>query len=271
MNTVNWHTENKRWWINSHSAFSDWEKDPTLYTSLSNDEKQDYWNCFVFTMVWYDERGTELPIDIASIRTAYGSVEDNIDRFLPWTMLSLMEEWFVDKNWWPSYNYEDIFILDETAKHYLRVHSLTASNSQAVWWIISQTEQQFSELAEKIGDLFYDGLADVFEGLSQTITPTASIQIIKAKQHASTAWEICKPYISEKTNPKHKTNVAGMDNKTLWNRIGKLDNNTLKSLLELLWNKIHIDGLADQGRWRKKLATELFSCSESLLNASKEL
>lgn len=239
------------------------EEKQTYLNSKSEDFKQDYWDKKICWSWWHSD-SEDFPINFSEYRQHHLHIEPNLDRFIPWMMAALEDLWF-------SWTLEDIFILDETAEHYLRVHSLTASNSQVVWWIISQTEQQFAELAEKIGDLLYDGLADVFEGLSQTITPTASIQILKARQHASTAWEICKPYISEKTNPKHKTNVAGMDNKMLWNRLGKLDNNTLKSLLELIWNKINNDGLADQGRWRKKLATELFSCSESLLNASKEL
>jgi hypothetical protein len=239
------------------------EEKQTYLNSKSEEFKQDYWDKQICWSWWHSD-SEDFPINFSEYRKHHLHIEPNIDRFIPWMMAALEDLWF-------SWTLEDIFILDEPAQHYLRVHSLTANNSQAVWWIISQTEQQFVELAEKVGDLLYDGLAEVLEWLSQTITPTVSVHIIQAKQHASTAWEICKPFISKKTNPKHKTNVAGMDNKTLWDRVGKLDNATLKSLLGLLWNKIHTDGLADQGRWRKKLATELFSCSESILNASKEL
>lgn len=265
MNTVE--TSNpqpKRWWMTSNNAFSNWESNHSLYTNLSDEEKQDYWNCFVFTIVWYDGRGTELPIDIIHIKEVYKSVESDLNRFLPWTMASLVEEWF-------DYDYNDVFTLDESAKHYLRIHSLTAANSQAVEWLVSQTEQQYIELAEKIGDLFYDALADVLEGISEITSSEISSCLKKATEHVQNAWEICKPYINEKTNPKHKTNVVWIENKILGNRIGKLDNKTLNKFLKSLWEKIHRDWLADEWRWRKKLATELLACSESLTDASKML
>ncbi len=254
MNNVETSNTQKRWWMTSNSAFSNWENDHSLYTNLSDDEKQDYWNCFVFSMVWYDGRGTELPIDIAHIKQSYQSVETDLNRFLPWTIESLIEEWF-------DYNYSDVFVLDESAERYLRIHWLTTWNSQTVEWIVSQTEQQYIELAEKVGDLFYDALADVLDGISETTLPEISSNLKKASEHIQNAWEICKPYINEKTNPKHKTNVVGMDNKILWNRIGKLDTKTLKQFLVFLWEKIHKDWLADEWRWRKKLATELFESS----------
>ena len=261
MNTVE--TSNpqpKRWWMTSNNAFSNWESNHSLYTNLSDEEKQDYWNCFVFTMVWHDGRGTELPIDIVHIKEVYKPVESDLNRFLPWTMISLAEEWF-------DYDYNDVFTLDESAKHYLQIHSLTALNSQAVEWLVSQTEQQYIELAEKIGDLFYDALADVLRWISESTSPEISSSILRASEHSQNAWEICKPYINEKTNPKHKTDIAGMGNKELWNRIGKLDSKTLKHFLKLLWEKIHRDWLADEWRWRKKLATELFETSKSILSA----
>jgi hypothetical protein len=239
------------------------EEKQAYLNSKSEDFKQDYWDKKI-CWSWWHSNSEDFPINFSEYRQQYLHIEPNIDRFILWMMAALEDLWF-------SWTIEDIFILDKPAQHYLRVHSLTAGNSQAVGWIISQTEQQFIELAEKIGDLFYDGLAEVLEWLSETITPSLSNYIAQARNQASTAWDICKPYINEKTNPKHKTNVAGMDNKTLWNRIGKLDNTTLKNLLDLLWKKIYNDGLADQGRWRKKLATALFWCSESLLNTSKEL
>lgn len=238
-------------------------KQQAYINSNSDDFKQNYWNNYICTHWWRDDSDM-FPLDLKVFRVQHAHIEPNFDRFIPWVMAALEDLWF-------SWTIDSIFTLDESAKHYLRVHLLTAANSQAVEWIVSQTEQQYIELAEKVGDLFYDALADVLQGISETTSPEVSSNLQKASEHIQNAWEICKPYINEKTNPKHKTDVAWMDNKLLGNRLGKLDSKTLKQFLTLLWDKINRDGLADEWRGRKKLATELFETSQAILDASSSI
>lgn len=137
-------------------------------------------------------------------------------------------------------------------------------------WVLSNQEEQFSELAEKIWDLFYDALAEVLVGISETAMDIATY-MKQAWEHTQNAWEICKPFINKRTNPKHTVNVGGMNNATLGQSIGKLDKQSLKQFLKLLWDKIYKDGLADEWRWRKKLATELFETSKSILWAQASI
>lgn len=238
-------------------------KQQAYLNSDSDDFKQSYWDKYICTHWWRDDSDL-FPLDLNEFKLRYANIEPNFDRFIPWIMVALEDLWF-------SWTIDSIFTLDESAKHYLRIHSLTASNSQAVEWLVSQTEQQYSELAEKIGDLFYDALGDVLRWISESTSPEVSSSILRAIEHSQNAWEICKPYINEKTNPKHKTDIAGMDNKALGNRIGKLDNRTLKLFLKLLWEKIHKDWLADEWRGRKKLATELFETSKYILSAQSSV
>jgi hypothetical protein len=247
-------------WIDYHIQKIEQEEQEYI-NSKSEDFKQTYWNKYVFTTWWYHDRWTTLPIDIKILKQRYSRMESNFNRFIPWIMRTLEEEWF-------TWTIDSIFTLDESAEHYLRVHSLTVANSQAVEWIVSQTEQQYIELAEKVGDLFYDALADVLEWISETASSEISSNLKKASEHIQNAWRICEPYINKKTNPKHKANVAWMDNKILGNRIGKLDSKTLKKFLTFLWEKIYNDWLADEWRWRKKLATELFECSSQIKQIS---
>lgn len=235
------------------------EEEKQAYLNSNSEEyKQDYWDKKICGLWWHSDTG-DFPINLAAFKTKNADLEANFDRFIPWVMLALEELWF-------SWTIDDIFILDESAKHYLKINAVTSNNQHKALWILSNQEEQFPELAEKIWDLFYDALAEVLIGISET-APDIAAYMKQAWENAQNAWEICRPYINEKTNPKHKTDIAGMSNKELWNRIGKLDNKTLKYFLKLLWDKIRKDWLADEWRWRKKLATELFETSKSILSA----
>lgn len=259
----------------------------TKFEDITYTSEKDLWTLeskIFYILEWHwDKIGFDYEKDIININEKLSFyrlwlsnylLESDSDNYLDWLKESLQWQW-VDILWSFKKNWKSYLILYRSeAEWWLnsqQLESIISNNSQAVEWLVSQTEQQYSELAEKIGDLFYDALADVFRWISESTSPEVSTSILKASEHSQNAWEICKPYINGKTNPKHKTDIAGMGNKELGNRIGKLDNKTLKLFFKLLWEKIHRDWLADEWRWRKKLATELFETSKSILSAQSSV
>lgn len=232
----------------------------------------------IMRVVWYDFYGTKNYdiIDIIAERRAY----PDIDIFLDSMVLSVAE--------WEWLTYEEAleqhFILDEEAKKHVKRWSIE--------WITMNQE----ELAEKIGDLYYDALAAVLFRLASSLkrdhlkyvelwewewspdNPTtvdkislfASQNLEQASAHIMNAWEICKPFIKQPLNPKHTTDIQGIPNAELGERIGRLNYLRLAQFLSLLWDKIHRDGLADEWRWRKKLSSELFEASR-LISVSSDV
>ncbi|GAB0174565.1 MAG: hypothetical protein HHAS10_04440 [Candidatus Altimarinota bacterium] len=210
-----------------------------------------------------DDKYHYTTIDIATERKVY----PDIDMFLDSMVLAVME--------WEGLTYEEAlekhFVLDEEAKKHIKRGEVEG--------IIMNQE----ELAEKVGDLYYDALAAVLSKLSETLTLESKKHnelddpseldrlILKASQnlqeasiHIMTAWEICKPFLKAPLNPKHTSDIQGIPNATLGERIGKLNYGKLAEFLKLLGEKIHKDGLADEGRGRKKLATELFEAAKRI-------
>lgn len=57
------------------------------------------------------------------------------------------------------------------------------------------------------------------------------------------------------------------DFKTLANELGNLRYDALAEFLDLLSNKIRLDGIADENRGRNKLANQLKNAAENLKNA----
>lgn len=220
----------------------------------------------------YDFYGTKNygTIDIATERKTY----PDIDTFLDSMVLAVME--------WEGLTYEEAlekhFILDEEAKKHVKR------------WEVEWIAMNQGELAEKVGDLYYDALAAVLSKLSETLALEskkhtelddpfeldalvlkASQNLQEASAHIMTAWEICKPFLKAPLNPKHTSDIHGISNAILGERIWKLNYWKLAEFLKLLWEKIHKDWLADEWRGRQKLATELFAASKSILWANSYL
>lgn len=210
-----------------------------------------------------DEKYHYTTIDVSVERKTH----PDIDTFLDSMVLAVME--------WEALTYEEAlekhFILDEEAKKYVK--------RWEVEWITMNQEV----LAEKVGDLYYDALAAVLSKLSETLALEskkhtvlddpfeldalilkASQNLEEASAHIMTAWEICKPFLKAPLNPKHTSDIQGIPNAILGERIWKLNYWKLSSFLSLLWEKIHKDWLADEWRGRKKLATELFEASDKI-------
>nr|MDD3720417.1 hypothetical protein [Candidatus Gracilibacteria bacterium] len=222
------------------------EKEVQDYINGDEKYKQDYWDRYVVTMWWYDQRGTSLPIDIKQLRELYKGVEDNIDRFIPGSMKSLEEEGFTG-------TIDDIFILDNEATLFLD-----------------------SRLVENLGDLYYNTLADFLEELSK-ITGNEKLKV--ASEKIRVAWKISEPYV-DKNNPPKKHEDAESEIRfsggvhTIAERVGKMNNtelgNFLLALSQKIWNdgekdskrpSIGKNGVVDETKTRTKLATALFEAS----------
>lgn len=220
----------------------------------------------------YDFYGTKNydTIDLSAERNLY----PDIDMFLDSMVLAVME--------WEGLTYEEAlekhFILDDEAKKHIKR------------WDIEWISMNQEELAEKVGDLYYDALAAVLSRLADVlkkdhikytelwewdgspenqstidkISLLTSENLAKASNHILNAWEICKPFIKPPLNPKHTSDIQGIPNAELGERIWKLNYWKLAEFLKLLWEKIHRDWLADESRWRKKLATELFEAAKGI-------
>lgn len=248
------------------------EKEIQDYINGSEKYKQDYWNRYVFTIWWYDQRWTSLPIDIKKLRELYKWTEDNIDRFIPWIIESLEEEGFTGK-------IEDIFILDELKRK---------EKKAKIDWIVQNNE----ELSENIWNLYYDSLASFLLLLwDEFINNSKNARIVWDKEyseklkgiweylklssnHIMKAWEICLPFIS-KDFPvmKHSSDIKWVDitKKELILWIWNLTDDSLRDFLICISKKINTDWIADESKWRKKLANELLEASKLIENASKLL
>lgn len=256
------------------------------YIKWDEEYKQEYWNKYVVTTWWYDERGTSLPIIMENLRKEYEWVDNNIDKFLPWTMKALEDEWF-------TWEIEDIFILDSQAKEYLNSIWYTQKEStkrkvmQIIW---DKGEQEilweqisFDELIERIWDLYYDSLSSFLNALSEYIYNKEIYSLLnEASDSIKKAWGYCKkPTLEflervEKSDNddvkfKHTAEVKwlNLNNDELARSISHLQHYDLVTFLEKLSIKIQKDWEADKWRWRIKLANELFACANKLQQASK--
>jgi hypothetical protein len=258
------------------------EKEIQDYMTWDEKYKQEYWNKYVFTIWWYNERWTSLPISIAKIRDEFKQIENDFNRFIPWIMKSLEEEWF-------TWTLEDIFILDDSAISYLAIHWTQNENSEKVENSIKKNSSiewlpySYEELAEKIGDLFYEPLAGLLSSIASELEKQidSDEDVIKLLQEASThilqAWNHCKPHVLDieelKKNSKHTFEIewSGLNNQELAKAIAFLENDRLKELLWLLSTKIERDAEADKWRQRLKLAGELFATAEKLRQAAEKI
>ncbi len=202
-------------------------------------------------------------IDISALREQYPDVDIYLD-----SMIHSAADW----QW---IDYEDaidkFFILDEQAKKHIK--------TAWVEWL----DMSLEELAERVGDLYYDALAAVLSKMSEalnneskrhselenpikldTITLKVSQNLQEASINIMTAWEICKPFLKAPLNPKHTTDIQGIPNAILGERIWKLNYWRLAQFLELLAQKLHKDWLADEWRGRRKLSNALFGASTFL-------
>jgi uncharacterized protein YbcI len=225
--------------------------------------------------MYYHHEWDTFPIKIEEFREKHWELEPNFDVFIPWIMESL-------KDFWYTIEVEDIFTLDEKAKKTLELSNNISNNSYQVENTISTKTERIEwidisneELAEKIGDLFYDSLSSFMSSLWEKLDNTEISHLLQeASQHIMTAWEICLPYVSHDfPEMKHTTEIKWLDidKEELAKRISNLVDSELKDFLGKLSAKIYKDGKADEWRNRIKLATQLYSCAEKLKWASEKI
>lgn len=250
-----------------YDMYLNWEKDKSdkqtrvdEANKMAMKDKAIFMRSYILDYIRIDEWQYE-PINVATLRGQYPDINIYLDSMI----YSVADGEVI--------SYEEAinryFILDEEAKKYVKT----------AW--IEWLEMNQEELAEKIGDLYYDALSVMLSQLSETlknesekhsalwdsfeldsITLESSKNLLQASAHIFTAWEICKPFLKVPLNPKHTTDIQGIPNPILGERIWKLNYWKLSTFLKLLWEKIHRDWLADEWRGRQKLATELFESSK---------
>ncbi|MDP2090781.1 MAG: hypothetical protein Q8K30_04245 [Candidatus Gracilibacteria bacterium] len=261
------------------------EKENQEYKNGDDSNKQNYWDR-IFCRNWWHSDDGDFPVQLSEFRQKNSYLESNFDRFIQGIMLALEDLGFTG-------SIEDIFILDEQAKKYLATHSSLSSHSKQVENIVNGSavkknktssiegvEFSSEELAERVGNLFYDSLTGFVSLLGQEIKKgdTNLFQVGEYLKKASfsiyNAWTICLPYVGEGfPNLKHSDDIKGIEisREELVERIANLTDDLLKKFLLDLSKKIHKDGLADEGRGRKKLATELFEASKNIELAGNSL
>lgn len=272
-------------WVELSDIFSKLKQEREDYINWDEEYKQKYWDSYVCTMWWYNERWTSLPIFMEKLRKFYEWVDGNIDRFLPWTMRAIEDEWF-------TWEIEDIFTLDTQAKEYLNSiwYIQKESTKRKVIKIVWNQETQeilwenisFEELVERIWDLYYDSLSSFLNILSEYVYNEKMILLLKeASENINRAWDICKKptleFLEEIENSgcnvelKHTSEVKWLklNNDELARSISHLQHYDLVVFLEKLSSKIEKDWKADKWRWRIKLSNELFACADKLKQASK--
>lgn len=252
-----------------YDMYLKWEKDKSdrqtrvdESNKMAMKDKATFMRGYILDYIRIDEWHHE-PIDITVLRTQYPDINLYLD-----SMIHSAADWE-----WISYEeaINRYFFLDEEAKKYIKT----------AWVEWSDMSQE--ELAEIVGDLYYDALAAVLSRMSEalnneskrhseledpfklnTITLKVSQNLQEASIHIMTAWEICKPFLKASLNPKHTTDIQGIPNAILGERIWKLNYWKLAQFLELLAQKLHKDSLADEWRGRQKLSNALFGASTSL-------
>ncbi len=262
-------------------------KEREAYINWDKEYRQLYWSKYIFSMYFRHEEW-DFPISIKDFRENHKDLEENFDQYLLWSI-----EWLLD--FWYTISIEDIFILDEQAKKAIEVqsnvnNSLWEVNEVLDWWKTEDIEWiniSYEELAERIGNLYYDSLAVFIADLKDNIDNKEIKSLLnEAFSNISTAWGYCKKpaedyleSIKEKPEKvrtyKHTNQVKWIDieNKELAKRIWNLVNSELSRFLEKFSEKMYRDWDADA--WREppriKLATELYACADKLKKASELL
>jgi len=261
------------------------EKEIQDYKNWNEETRQKLWTWYIFQLLqghrWESQTHDPELIDFADFRKNNKFWDENPDKYLPWVLKELQE--FYWDEWNPL---EIIFILDEQAKKHLEIHLNLTFNSEQVWDVIDWddikknktskvdwVDLSSEELAEKIWDLFYDSLGSFLSSLWEELIKWNNDlrqvwEYLKtASNHIMNAWRICLPYVWEWfPNLKHSTEIKWLNIsreeliKNLWN----LTNEALIEFLLNLSKKIHIDWIADEWRWRKKLSNELFETAKNL-------
>ncbi|MBP8017125.1 hypothetical protein KAZ01_03905 [Candidatus Gracilibacteria bacterium] len=251
-NSTNVYNKNS---INFELIIKNCLQDNSLYIKLNKEDKQEFWNTYFRKIVWYDKKGTQLPVSIENLRVKY-FFENNFNIFIPGIIKSLEEEGF-------SGTIYDIFILDNETQLFFNIR-----------------------LIENLGDLYYNTLADFLEKLSNII---GNEKLNLAYEKITIAWKISEPYVDKNNSPqKHKNAeseirfLGGIH--AIAERVGKMNNTEMGKFLLALSEKIWNDGEKDNNRpsigkngvisttkKRIKLATTLFETSLLLKEVSTEL
>jgi len=264
----NWNNTSSEKWF-TDKLFDRIEEENNLYSQKSQEEKKQYW-VWVITRVFHELENWEI-IDISE----YRETEPNIDLFLP-AIINNIESYHWEGKEDIINNY---FKLDEQAKKAIEVQSNISNNSEQVENTISSKTNKIEwidisneELAEKVGDLFYDSLSSFLSNLWEKIDNKEISKLLdEASKNIITAWEICLLYVSHDfPEMKHTAEVKWLDinREELVKWISNLVDTELSNFLEKFSLKIEKDWEADKGRWRLKLANELFACADKLKKSS---
>ncbi|PID86443.1 hypothetical protein CSB08_00470 [Candidatus Gracilibacteria bacterium] len=217
------------------------------YKSMNENEKISYFGNYIIKG-WYHSGGRK--IKLSSMRT----IEPNIEDLFPLIEKNIRE-----------------YSPEQGLNYYVDFDDIPDQSNRTDY--IEGIDFNNSELAEKVGDLFYNGLSDFLKYLSENtnIEQDEGIRISellkKASDNINEAWVICEPYIrTDSKEMKHTDTIKGSDisNKKLATGIGNLYLEQLGDFLSQLSQKLEKDGLADEGRGRTKLANELFESSKSI-------
>jgi len=250
-------------------------KEKKDYIEWDEEYRQSFWNKKIWTMLHSHMVSIKFPIKFSDYTKKFDDIDNNFERFIPWIIRMLKEEWGTGK-------IEDIFILDEQAKKAIEIQSNISNSSNQVENTISTKTKEIEwinlsnkELSEKVWDLFYDSLSSFISFLWENIDNSEISQLLEeASWYIMNAWNICLPYISHDfPEMKHTSEIKwiDIDKQELAKRIWNLEIDILSDFLEKLWAKIEKDWEADKWRWRIKLAKELENCANKLKEASKIL
>lgn len=224
------------------------EKD---YKSMNESEKVQYlWN-YIYVW-WYHSWWRK--ILLSKLR----QIDNNVENLFPLIEKNLRDS---TPELWINYYIEFDDIPDQS------------NRTDNIEWI----DFNNTELAEKVWDLFYNGLSDFLKYLSENtnIEQNEWIRISellkKASDNISEAWIICEPYIkTDFKEMKHTDTIKRSDisNENLAKWIWNLYLGQLWDFLSKLSQKLQKDSEADEWKWRTKLANELFESSKAIWEAS---
>lgn len=226
-------------------------KQKNKYINFNKQEKVSYFWDYIIKW-WYYSWWRK--VRLSSMRT----IEPNIENLFPLIEKSIRE---YSPELWLNY-YVDF---DDTPNQSNRIGNIE--------WIYFNN----IELAEKVWDLFYNGLSNFLTYLSENTNietkewTRISELLKKASENINKAWIICEPYIrTDFKEMKHTDTIKWSDisNENLAQWIWNLYLEQLWDFLSQLSQKLEKDWLADELRWRTKLANELFESSKAILEAS---
>ena len=226
-------------------------KQKNKYSNLSKEEKVSYfWD---YIIKWWYYSGWRKVL-LSSMR----AIEPNIEDLFPSIEKSIRE---YSPELWLNYYIDFDDIPDQS------------NRTNNIEWI----DFDNTELAEKVWDLFYNGLSDFLRYLSENTNieenewTKISELLKKASDNINEAWIICEPYVrTDFKEMKHTDTIKWSDisNENLAQWIWNLYLEQLWDFLSQLSKKLEEDWLADEWRWRTKLANELFESSKAIWEAS---